>query len=117
MPSGGNNGIPVPPPPPPLPPNVSNGTTTETAEHVKEVTPNQGETNKCDICNGTVDIYNANDDELNSSENLTRRAGDRPEELKAWRNVMIVAAFFTLFFNIIPHFVSMKNTLLYRNRK
>ena len=112
-----SNDIPVAPPPPPLPPGVTiessqdavttaNGTQTE--QHATENGLNKD--NACQICNGTVEISSPKEEEKDPCQVITPQC----EEIEAWRNVMIVAAIFTLIFNIFPHVVSISDTgLLY----
>ena len=111
---GGSNDIPAAPPPPPLPPGVTiesspdavisaNGTQTE--QHATENGLNKD--SACQICNGTVDISSPKEEERDPCHVITPQC----EEIEAWRNVMIVAAIFTLIFNIFPHVVSMTHTL------
>lgn len=103
VPSSGGNEVPVAPPPPRLSSGAKNESSAETPGVEKEGNPNQEGAMKCEICNGTVDIYDPKDSERNTSE----MAGDRRDDITAWRNIMMIASFFSLFFNIIPHIVSM----------
>ena len=103
LPFSSGNEIPVVPPPPPLPSGAKNESSAETPGAQKEDNSDQKGKNKCEICKGTVDIYDPKDTEINTSD----MASDRRDDIRAWRNVMIIASFFTLFFNIIPQIVSM----------
>ena len=112
---GGSTDIPVAPPPPPLPPGVTieslpdavtsaNGTPTE-----HHVTANGlAENNACQICNGKVEISAPAEEEKDPCHVIKPES----EEIEAWRSVMIVAAIFTILFNIIPHIVSMNDIRL-----
>ena len=111
LPSGGGNDIPVAPPPPPLPPGVTIDSSAEAATSVNETQIEQQvtangvtENNACEICNGTVEI-SAPKEDRDPCHEITPQS----EDIEAWRNVMIVAAIFTILFNIIPHIVSMSH--------
>ena len=112
LPPGGSKDVPVAPPPPPLPPGVTIDSSTEAVTsangtHIEQQVTANGvtENNECEICNGTVEISAAKEEVRDPCHEITPQS----EDIEAWRNVMIVAAIFTILFNIIPHIVSINH--------
>ena len=110
LPSGGGNDVPVAHPPPSLPPGVTIDSSTEAVtsangtqieQHANGLTENIA----CEICNGAVEISVPKEEEKDPCHEITPQS----EDIEAWRNVMMVAAIFTILFNIIPHIVSMNH--------
>ncbi len=104
VPPSGNE-VPPPPPPPPLP-----GEAQKTPEKppVLETADNTGNCEKVEVDkNNSCDESKGNDrDDGSHSDSIDAGFVHMTHGVFAWRNVMLVAAVFTLFLNITPQIVS-----------